>query len=191
MIMRSLTLFALALALEVACLAPALAAHEGPPFPVVVDEIREPWTVDIWADPDVGLGTFWVQLRAAEGHALPDDTEVWVFAAPSDGRQEALRWPSEREPFRAGQQHVAEVELPTREFWTFRVLIESATAGAQENVAFNVEVTPPGYGPIDLLLYLWPFLAIAFLWWKVLRRHHAHAAGQTPAAPSPHGPPVS
>jgi hypothetical protein len=171
--------------LALVCLAPILRAHEGPPFPVVVDEVHGPWTVEIWADPDVGLGTFWVQLRAAEGRTLPDDTKVWVFAAPADGRQEPLRWPSEREPFRAGQQHVAEVELPTREFWTIRALIESASAGAHEDVSFNVEVTPPGYGPIDLLLYTWPFLAVAFLWWKGLRRHHAHEADRRPAAKPP------
>lgn len=168
-----------------ALLLPQLRAHEGPPFPVLVDEDRPPWVIDVWADPDVGLGTFWVQLRAADGAALPEDTKVWVFAAPSDGRQEALRWPTEPEPFRSGQQFVAEVELPTREFWSVRVLVESTAAGTSHALSFNVEVTPPGYGPVDLLLYVWPFLAVAFLWWKAMQRGRAHAAARSAGSPSP------
>ncbi len=170
----------------IAALAPPGRAHEGPPFPVLVDEECPPWTVDVWADPDVGLGTFWVQLHAEEDVALPSDTVVWVHAAPTSGMQEELRWPSEPEPYRSGLQYVAEVEFPTREFWSIRVVVESASAGVRHELPFHVEVTPPGYGPIDLLLYVWPFLAVGFLWWKALRRHKTHASSRLPSsAPSP------
>jgi len=179
-------LLAVVVAWGLAVLCPAARAHEGPPFPVLVDEDCPPWTVDVWADPDVGIGTLWVQLRAEGDVALPADTKVWVYAAPSSGATEELRWPTEPEPYRSGLQYVAKVDFPTREFWAIRVIVESASAGARHELAFHVEVTPPGYGPIDLLLYVWPFLAVAFLWWKALRRHKTYAASRLPSgSPAP------
>ncbi|HEX2163472.1 MAG TPA: hypothetical protein VHM02_05945, partial [Thermoanaerobaculia bacterium] len=36
------------------------AAHEGPPYPIVVDRPAGPVLLSVWADPDVGTGTFHV-----------------------------------------------------------------------------------------------------------------------------------
>ncbi|GJM21272.1 MAG: hypothetical protein DHS20C15_11870 [Planctomycetota bacterium] len=155
-----------------------LRAHEGPPFPVLVDEPSAPWSISVWADPDVGLGTFWVQLQPLDGHALPDDTRVSVHVAPADGRVLETHWDSERETWRDGEQFVSEVDFPTREFWLVRVVVESDTADAHVEHVLRVEVTPPGYGAIDLLLYLWPFLALGALWIKAARRHRARVQAE-------------
>lgn len=180
--------------------APSPRAHEGPPFPILVDEPSPPWSVSVWADPDVGLGTFYVQLFPADGHAFPADTEVSVHVAPADGRLAETDWEAERERKydpddpEIFEQHLAEVEFPTREFWLVRVVVRSASADARAESVLRVEVTPPGYGPIDILLYMWPFAILAFFWLKAAARHRARlqaeaeleAAADEPAAPSTH-----
>ncbi len=167
----------------VACLCLGLLArsasgHEGPPFPVLVDEAAPPWTVSVWADPDVGVGRFWIQL---EGDATPSDTRVEVHVAPADGTTAETSWQAAPEPWDLGLQFLAEVDFPTREFWTVRLVVTSDDAGARVERVLRVEVTPPGYGPVDLLLYLWPFLAVAALWIKALSRRRR--TPPTPGAP--------
>jgi hypothetical protein len=45
----------------------SLRAHAGPPFPIVTDAVRGPYTISIWTDPDAtddgsSGGQFWVVL---------------------------------------------------------------------------------------------------------------------------------
>ena len=54
------------------------------------------------------------------------------------------------------------MHFDAEELWRVRVRLESAQGNA-ETVA-TVEATPPGYGRWDLLLYLFPFLAVGALW---------------------------
>ena len=162
-------------------LAPSAAAHEGPPFPILVDEPMAPWSVSVWADPDVGVGTFWVLLDPAAGAVLPEDTAVTVHVAPADGREPESAWPATAGGRDGRPEHIAEVDFPTREFWTVRIELTSAATGARAERSLRVEVTPPGYGPIDLLLYSWPFAALALLWLKALSR----ARARRPAVATP------
>jgi hypothetical protein len=54
-------------------------AHEGPPFPIVVDQRRGNHLVSIWADPDVGTGLVYVVVEAASGAAYvpPSSVRTW------------------------------------------------------------------------------------------------------------------
>ena len=61
-------------------------AHQGPPYPLLVDRTVGPWIVSVWADPDVGVGTFFVMLDPAPGVAPPGETGVEVRVQPSSGR---------------------------------------------------------------------------------------------------------
>ena len=46
-------------------LIPATArAHDGPPFPILVDQKVGPCMISVWTDPDVGTGTFFVIVSA-------------------------------------------------------------------------------------------------------------------------------
>jgi len=54
------------------------------------------------------------------------------------------------------------VHFDAEELWRIRVRLQSSEGNA-ETIA-TVEATPPGYGRWDLLLYLFPFLAIGVLW---------------------------
>src|SRR6185436_18273813 len=63
-----------------------LPAHEGPPFPIVMDRREGPFVVSIWTDPDVGTGKFFVILEPAPGTTLPDEIGVEVCVWPLTGR---------------------------------------------------------------------------------------------------------
>jgi len=78
-------------------------------------------------------------------------------------------------------QFIAEVPYDAKERWTVRVSVRSAAGGGE--AATEVEVTPPGLGPYDLLLYGFPFAAIAVLWIRavIARRGHQPVAGKSDA----------
>jgi hypothetical protein len=160
-----------------ALLAPPAAAHEGPPYPILVDRPAGPYVVSVWADPDVGIGTFYVMLDAPAGGTAPEATRVEVAVQPESGRLPEARHPATRQRTRQRVQYLAEVPFDAEERWRVRILLQSPGGGGE--LATAVAVTPPGLGPFDLLLYLSPFLAVGFLWLRaVLFRRRA----QGPAA---------
>jgi len=157
-------------------LASAPSAHDGPPYPILVDEPVAGSVVSIWADPDVGVGTFYLYVVAAEGRepSLPD---VDIAVRPVDGHAGEQVFGAvvadEDEPF----QLVGETDFDRRGDWEVRFLFEDG--GERAELAKTVDVTPPGLGKIDLLWYLSPFLALGFLWVKVFLARRALAKGET------------
>jgi hypothetical protein len=155
---------------------PAVGAHEGPPYPIVVDQPAGPFVVSVWADPDVGTGTFFVMIDPPPGGAVPEDTSVEVAVQPTSGRLAEASHSASRQPIRDRAQYMAEVPFDAQEMWRVRVVLKSAAGGGE--VATEVEVTPPGLGRFDLVLYLFPFVAIGALWIRaVFRKRGLRAAG--------------
>jgi hypothetical protein len=148
--------------------APRASAHDGPPYPLLVDERAGPAIVSIWADPDVGQGTFYVVLDPLDGGELPEHPRFEIWVAPSDGRLAEARYEAEPEPGRERERFFATVDLPTRESWHARFVLSSERGGGE--LATDFEVTPPGYGGIGIIWYLAPFLAVGFLWIKAMMR---------------------
>ena len=134
-------------------------AHEGPPFPLVVDQKADRYVISVWTDPDVGTALFFVILNAPEP---PPDLRVQIGVQPVSGRLPETFYAAERENVQGRVQFRAQVQFDAQELWRVRVRLESAQ-GNGETVA-TVEATPPGYGRWDLLVYLLPFLAIGVLW---------------------------
>jgi hypothetical protein len=143
-------------------------AHEGPPYPILVDKMIGPCLVSVWSDPDVGIGTFFVLLDPPRGGALPEDITVEIGVRPVSGRLAEARYKAERENSSGRVQFKAEVPFDAQERWVTRILLKSSHGSG--DAAVEVEVTPPGYGRWDLLLYLFPFLAVGFLWLKAFLR---------------------
>lgn len=139
------------------------AAHEGPPFPIVVDEETGPFRVSVWTDPDIGIGTFFVILEARESGPLPHVERVRVAVRPESGRLPQAFYDAEPQPVRFGARYYAEVPFDEGGWWDVRIVIESAAGGG--DIASRVEATPDGtIGPIGLLVYVLPFVAVGFLW---------------------------
>jgi len=140
----------------------AASAHEGPPFPLFVDQKVDRYVVSVWTDPDVGTALFFVIVNAQDSAAVPADLRVQIGVQPVSGRLAEKFYAAERENLQQQLQYKAEVHFDAEEMWRVRVRLESALGNA-ETVA-TVEATPPGYGRWDLLVYLLPFVAVGLLW---------------------------
>lgn len=146
---------------------PALAAaHEGPPYPIIVDQNVGPCILSVWADPDVGTGTFLFILDPPPGGKLPEDLRVEVGVQPRSGRLPEAIYKAAREDQGGRVQFKALVPFDVQEIWHVRVRLQSA--GGVGDAATDVEVTPPGYGRWDLLIYLLPFAAVGALWLRAI-----------------------
>lgn len=141
-------------------------AHEGPPYPIIVDKTLGPCVVSVWSDPDVGTGTFFFILEPLPGGRLPDDVRVDVGVRPTSGRLPEAVYAAEREDQSGRVQFKALVPFDAEELWRVRVSLHSAQGDGETTT--DVEVTPPGYGRWDMLIYLLPFAAIGALWLRAI-----------------------
>jgi hypothetical protein len=160
--------YALLLVVVLLVFATTINAHEGPPFPLFVDQKTGRYVVSVWTDPDVGTALFFVIVNAEKPAELPADLRVQLAVQPVSGRLPEAFYSTVRENLQGQTQYRADVHFDAQELWRVRVRLESA-AGNAETVA-TVEATPPGYGRWDLLLYLVPFLAVGLLWAMALLR---------------------
>lgn len=140
-------------------LAAPTSAHEGPPFPLFVDQKVDRYTISLWTDPDVGTALFYVIVNGPEA---PADLQVQLGVQPVSNRLPEAFYPAVRENLRGQIQYRADVHFDAQEIWRVRVQLKSAQ-GTGETVT-TVEATPPGYGRWDLLVYFLPFLAVGVLW---------------------------
>jgi hypothetical protein len=146
-------------------------AHEGPPFPIIIDKSVGPYIVSVWTDPDVGESTFFVVLNTQARVTIPSDLKVEIGVQPTSGRLTEVIHPAQRQDLRDQVQYKAMVFLDAQEMWRVRVVLASAQGGGE--AVTEVEATPPGYGRWDLLIYLTPFALIALLWLRAVTRRRA------------------
>ena len=155
--------------------APAI-AHDGPPFPIIVDQKVGPCVISVWTDPDVGTGTFFVIVEAPPGGEIPPDLSIQVGVQPATSRLAEVTYPTEREYLHGQVQYKSLVQFDAQELWRVRVRVQSGQ-GSGEAVA-TVEATPPGYGRWDLLVYTLPFLAVGLLWLVAVLRKRSRRKPQ-------------
>jgi hypothetical protein len=137
-------------------------AHNGPPFPIIENKKVGPCIVALWTHPDVGTGAFYVFVEPVPGGSIPNDLKVKIGVRPVTGRLSEKFYDAERVKSRGQVQYNAQADFDRQELWTVRLILQSSQGGGEATA--DVEVTPPGFGRWDLLLYLLPFLAVAFLW---------------------------
>ena len=153
------------------------AAHEGPPYPILVDKSLGPGVASVWGDPDVGVGTFFIILEPAPGETLPEEIKVEIAVRPVGGRLPEAVHAAEREGVRGRVQYKAEVPFDAEGPWHVRVRLQSPRGGGE--ISADVEVTPPGLGRWDLLIYLFPFLLIGALWLRAVTRRGRGTGART------------
>lgn len=155
-------------------------AHSGPPFPIVSNQLAGLYDISIWTDPDAtddgsAAGQFWVVLAPAprpDGSAgaaeIPPGTSVHVTISAAD--REA--------PPQTGR--AAPVDgLITRQFVALRMDHEGpfsvhvrvdgplGEAEVRTRVDATYDVRP---APLLLVVFVFPFIAIGLLWFKVMMR---------------------
>jgi hypothetical protein len=143
-------------------------AHNGPPFPIIENKKVGPCIVALWTHPDVGTGAFYVFVEPAPGATVPDDLQIKIGVQPVTGRLPETFYEAERVKSHGPVQYNAQAEFDRQELWHVRLVIQSSQGGGEATA--QVEVTPPGFGRWDLLLYLLPFLIVAFLWFHGISR---------------------
>jgi hypothetical protein len=144
-------------------------AHNGPPFPIIENRRMASCIISLWTHPDIGTGTFFVLVDPIPGGQTPDGLTVEIGIQPESGRLAEVIYPAVREDSRGQVEYNASAQFDRDEFYRVRLVLRSSQ-GTEEALS-RVEATPPGYGRWDLLLYLLPFLAVAFLWfWRMSRR---------------------
>lgn len=156
-------------------------AHQGPPFPILMDQPAGPYVASVWTDPDVGTGIFYVVLDPPAGAALPERTRVRIGLRPASGRLPEVIYTAEPQGSGDETRYYTEVQLDRQEMWKVRVLLDGSKGSAE--LASEVEATPDGtIGPIALIIYPLPFLAVGFLWLKAaLRRRSRDGIGTSTA----------
>jgi hypothetical protein len=155
-------------------------AHNGPPFPIIENRTIGPCVVALWTHPDVGTGTFFVLLDPIPGGKVPDDLKISIGIQPESGRLPEVVYTAERDDSRGQVEFKTTAEFDRDEFW--RVRLELTSSQGSGEALSRVEATPPGYGRWDLLLYLLPFLAVAFLWFWGMTRRRQHKKRNLQAA---------
>ena len=147
-------------------------AHNGPPFPIIENRKMAGCTISLWTHPDIGTGTFFVLVDPIPGGKIPDGLKVEIGIQPESGRLAEVIYPAVRQDSRGQVEYFASAQVDRDEFYRVRLILHSSQG--TEEVLSRVEATPPGYGRWDLLLYLLPFLAVAFLWFRGMARRRSY-----------------
>jgi hypothetical protein len=160
-------------------------AHQGPPFPILADRRVGPYMASVWTDPDIGTGTFFVILEAPKNRRLPAGTRVRIGVQPLTVRRAEIVYEAAAQPVRSGARYFAAVPLDRGGMWRVRVLLDGSEGGG--TLRADVEATPDGtIGPIGLVVYAVPFLAVGFLWLKaVLRKREPAGFSRSTSPPDP------
>jgi hypothetical protein len=147
-------------------------AHSGLPFPVLLDAALDPYTVSIWADPDVGTAKFIIE-GSVEPALQPVDLRVYLQVRRLDGlpaRSDGVIYTAaEHSRTETGAERFM-VRLPfeAEVYWQVDVTLDSAAGPV--TTRFNLEATPPGLKSLELFLVFAPFALVLVLWWLVVRR---------------------
>ena len=141
-------------------------AHLGPPYPIMQDRKVGPFTVSVWSNPDVGIGSFFVVIDPPKGGSVPSDMKVQIAVQPMSGRLPEQRYDAWRERLRDRVEFKSDVPFDKEEEWRVRVLLMSSQVSGETDA--TVQVTPPGLGRWDLLLFSLPFLGVGVLWFKAI-----------------------
>lgn len=143
-------------------------AHNGPPFPIIVDRKIGPVVASLWTHPDIGVGTFWVIIEPPPGGKIPAGLKLQVAVQPVSGRIPERVFAAPRDETSAQVQYKSEVPFDRQELVRARLIVESPKGGGEASA--TVEITPVGPARWELYLYLTPFLGVAFLWLRTFSR---------------------
>ncbi len=125
-----------------------------------------PFNVEVWSNPDVGTGSFYVIIDPPKGSGLtvPPDMKVQVAVQPVSKRLPVAVYNTWREKLLDHVEFKTLVPFDKEEMWHVHIAFSSSTASGAADT--DVSVTPTLLGRWDLLLFLLPFAGIGVLWFK-------------------------
>lgn len=143
-------------------------AHEGPPFPILVDHAFGNSKISVWADPDTGSGTF---LFYPEGTEHSQESLIYeVKATPKDQTEPILKSAALNAQTENGKtSYTATLPFPTEGWWDVTIHVKNKQNGdILTSAMIPVEVTPPGPSKTEFAVYLVPFVLIGAIWIRVI-----------------------
>jgi hypothetical protein len=156
-------------------------AHDGPPYPIVSNQVLGAYRVSVWTDPDTtddgsAGGQFWVMIAVARaGDRVFSDVRADVTIRPLDRAGASLTARAAPVSGEASRQFVA-VRMDHEGRFAVRVDVESAAGrvSVDSEVQATYDLRP---SRLMLVVYLLPFVLTAFLWTTLLvrRRRAAHS----------------
>ncbi|HEU4690776.1 MAG TPA: hypothetical protein VFS23_20545 [Vicinamibacterales bacterium] len=158
----------------------AARAHDGPPYPIVSNQLLGPYRISVWTDPDTtddGTpgGQFWVMIDAASaGASLAPDVRAQVTVRPLDRAGSPVSGKATPVNDDPARQFVA-LTMDHEGRFAVSVEVEGTTgrASADAEVLATYDSRP---SRVVLAVYLVPFVLVGFLWTTLLiRRRRAHA----------------
>lgn len=174
---------ALWLALLLWALPAGVFAHSGPPFPIVSDRVAGPYQISLWTDPDAtddgsAAGRFWVMIHPVDGGPLPPDTRALIAIHPLDRPGPAQSASTAVVDGEVSRQFVAllmDHEGPFAVQTTISGMRGSTVVDATVDATYDLR--PARW---LMALYVMPFLAVGFLWLKLLVRRRGQVSSQRP-----------
>jgi hypothetical protein len=161
-------------------------AHIGPPYPIMQNRRIGPLKIEVWSNPDVGTGSFFVVIDPPPDGSVPSDMKVQVAVQPVSHRLPEAIYGAWREKLKDHVEFKTVVPFDKEEMWHVRVILSSAAVSGETDT--DVMVTPTLLGRWDLLLFLLPFLGVGFLWFKAMsvkwKRRKKRRKKTPPAAPA-------
>jgi hypothetical protein len=154
----------LLLALIVICASASAWAHIGPPYPIMQNRKVGPYKVDVWSNPDVGTGSFFITIDPPPGQSVPKDIKVEIAVQPVTRRLAEASYGAWREKLRDRVEYKTDVPFDKEEQWHVRLILTSALGSGETST--DVSVTPTLLGRWGLLLFSLPFVGVGFLWVK-------------------------
>jgi hypothetical protein len=161
---------------------PHVFAHAGPPFPAVSDRVTGPYRVSIWTDPDTtddgsAGGQFWVVIHLADGSQAPADTRAIVAIRPLDRpgpERSAVASPVDGDTSR----QFAALLMDHEGRFAVRATVSGARGSAvvDATVDATYDLRP---APWLVVVYVMPFVAVGFLWLKLLLRRRTRLPVKT------------
>ena len=149
-----------------------VAAHSGPPYPIVSNRALGAYSVSIWTDPDTTddgkpAGQFWIELEPADGRtAIPAGTQATVAIRPLDREGPAREGRADPVRGKVARQFVALLMDHEGPFALHATLSSSrGSVSIDTTVDATYDLRPARW---LLGLYIMPFLAVGFLWMKLI-----------------------
>lgn len=151
------------------------AAHRGVPSRIVADRRVGPYVASVWTDSDVGMGTIYVVLDAADGKGFTPPSAVRIGVVPASGRVPEVVHDAHPESVRRGGRFITNVAFDRAERWNVRVVIVGPSGS--DELRSQVEAKPNAtLGGFGLVLSSVPFVLMATVWWRA----HARRTQRTP-----------
>jgi len=164
---RRIRRIALVITLLMSCACLPAWAHIGPPYPIMQNRKIGPYSVDVWSNPDVGVGSFFVIINPPPGSSVPADMKVQVAVRPVSGRLPEATYGAWREKLRDRVEFKTTVPFDKEEMWRVRILLTSSLGSGETDT--DVPVTPTLLGRWNLLLFALPFVGVGWLWFKAVK----------------------